>query len=242
MSQSNVSSAGEHTALLDWSQFRVPGEDLPIGFPIALSLSGFFIMLVAVYLYALPHKISPSASLDRQNVLSSSERPHQRVVVPLKNVKKPSSKRIVKNGVKKAPHLRYRPRSRPIVTPKKKERPTCPKVSVIYFSRHTLYRDPRRVRAQLEKLAAWLKKYPQITVILNGYSDPGGDARYNFILSNKRARKIKKFLIRRGVSPSRLVIRAFGEFASPSAKIKNRQTLRKVVFTFQGISHCSHGE
>lgn len=60
-------------------------------------------------------------------------------------------------------------------------------------------------------------------LLLVGRTDQAGDAKYNENLSNQRAMNVKKELIRRGVSPERLSIKAAGETPGPDVASHNRR-------------------
>lgn len=69
--------------------------------------------------------------------------------------------------------------------------------------------------ADLGKLAAniaWLKRYPQAVVILEGHCDDWGNAAYNMELGDRRARELKARLIAQGIMPERVImVVSFGE-------------------------------
>lgn len=68
----------------------------------------------------------------------------------------------------------------------------------------------------LDKYAAFLKKYPNYSAKIVGYTDSVGAASYNQRLSEKRAKEVVKMLEARGVSSSQLSAKGMGE-ANPIA-------------------------
>lgn len=68
----------------------------------------------------------------------------------------------------------------------------------------------------LDKYAAFLKKYPNYSAKIVGYTDSVGAASYNKRLSKKRADEVVKMLEQRGVSSSQLSAEGMGE-ANPVA-------------------------
>jgi len=68
----------------------------------------------------------------------------------------------------------------------------------------------------LDKYAAFLKKYPNYSAKIVGYTDSVGAASYNKRLSKKRADEVVKMLEQRGVNPSQLSAKGMGE-ANPVA-------------------------
>ena len=63
----------------------------------------------------------------------------------------------------------------------------------------------------LRKQAAWLKRYPSVTVRIEGHADERGTREYNLALSARRAQAVKRFLIAQGVAPNRISTIAYGK-------------------------------
>ncbi|BBG65855.1 outer membrane fibronectin-binding protein [Hydrogenimonas sp.] len=68
-----------------------------------------------------------------------------------------------------------------------------------------------RDRVRIGQLAEYLRHHPDIRVRIEGHTDSIGSVRYNFLLSKRRALKVKSALTDLGVSPERIDIRAYGE-------------------------------
>jgi peptidoglycan-associated lipoprotein len=66
-------------------------------------------------------------------------------------------------------------------------------------------------QATLSKQAAWLAKYPNVTVQLAGNCDDRGTEEYNLALGNRRAKAGKDFLVAKGVSASRITTISYGK-------------------------------
>ena len=66
-------------------------------------------------------------------------------------------------------------------------------------------------RAQVEKWAQWLKKYPQNTVTIEGHCDERGSVAYNLGLGDRRANATKDFLVALGVSGDRIKTISYGK-------------------------------
>jgi outer membrane protein OmpA-like peptidoglycan-associated protein len=56
----------------------------------------------------------------------------------------------------------------------------------------------------LTRLVAFLNRYPDRTVVIEGYTDSLGSADYNQGLSERRAGAVRAYLLEQGVSPMRL--------------------------------------
>ncbi|NDV28456.1 peptidoglycan-associated lipoprotein Pal [Desulfovibrio sp. JC010] len=66
-------------------------------------------------------------------------------------------------------------------------------------------------RPLLQQKAEILKKYDNVTMVIEGYCDERGTEEYNLALGERRARAAYEFLILLGVAPERLSIVSFGE-------------------------------
>lgn len=63
----------------------------------------------------------------------------------------------------------------------------------------------------LQKLAAFLKQYPQRKAQIEGYTDSTGSAEYNQGLSSRRANVVRTSLTEMGIDTARLTTRGFGK-------------------------------
>lgn len=82
----------------------------------------------------------------------------------------------------------------------------------------------------LDKLAAFLNKYPERSVVIEGHTDSIGSAEANLGLSQRRADSVKSYLVGHGVASDRLTASGKGE-ASPAAgndSATGRQQNRRV--------------
>lgn len=66
-------------------------------------------------------------------------------------------------------------------------------------------------RPLLQAKAEILKKFDNVTMVIEGYCDERGTEEYNLALGERRARAAYEFLILLGVGPERLSIVSFGE-------------------------------
>jgi peptidoglycan-associated lipoprotein len=66
-------------------------------------------------------------------------------------------------------------------------------------------------RATLDRQAAWLKQYSQLTVTIEGHCDERGTREYNIGLGNRRATAVKNYLVALGISSSRVAIISYGK-------------------------------
>ncbi len=68
----------------------------------------------------------------------------------------------------------------------------------------------------LDKLAEFLREYPDRSVLIEGHTDSVGDESSNFQLSQRRADSVKSYLVRQGIAAQRLSTTGLGE-GSPVA-------------------------
>ncbi|AEI49448.1 OmpA family protein [Runella slithyformis] len=101
----------------------------------------------------------------------------------------------------------------------------------IYFDRSS-YILRTEAYGQLLRLAAILKKNPDIQIEIVGHTDNVGDPRLNKILSEQRAKVISNFLFNEGVAESRLMSRGEGSNKpiAPNDTDDNRRRNRRVQF------------
>lgn len=83
-------------------------------------------------------------------------------------------------------------------------------LSPVYFSfdKSSL---PTEATLYLDSLYAILLLHPEITLQVRGHCDGIGTEAYNMTLSEKRAKAVCNYLISKGISPARLVLKFFGE-------------------------------
>ncbi len=66
-------------------------------------------------------------------------------------------------------------------------------------------------RSILEKQAAWLARYPQVSVQMAGNCDERGTTEYNLALGQRRANAARDYLVARGVSSARITTISYGK-------------------------------
>jgi peptidoglycan-associated lipoprotein len=66
-------------------------------------------------------------------------------------------------------------------------------------------------RATLEKQAAWLSKFGNVRVILEGHADERGTREYNLALGDRRANAAKDYLVALGINPARIKTISYGK-------------------------------
>jgi peptidoglycan-associated lipoprotein len=80
----------------------------------------------------------------------------------------------------------------------------------VYFDldQYTLRDDARSV---LDRQAAWLQRYPQVVVRVEGNADERGTREYNLALGARRAESVRAYLATRGVAGGRVTTISYGK-------------------------------
>ena len=68
-------------------------------------------------------------------------------------------------------------------------------------------------RNALRQDAAWLAKWPQTRVVIEGHCDERGSAEYNLALGDRRADIVRNYLVTLGIPADRLVVKTLGKEA-----------------------------
>ncbi len=63
----------------------------------------------------------------------------------------------------------------------------------------------------LDENARWMKANPEVIVRVEGHCDERGAPEYNLALGERRARKVKDYLVSQGIAPDNLITASFGE-------------------------------
>ncbi|MGD8882010.1 MAG: OmpA family protein [Desulfobacterales bacterium] len=98
----------------------------------------------------------------------------------------------------------------------------------IYFKKGS-YRLQSEARLSLKRKAEFLKKYPEVLVIIEGHTDERGSREKNIAFGDRRAGAVKSFLIREGIERYRLIPVSFGKErpidtgTTEKARAKNRR-------------------
>jgi peptidoglycan-associated lipoprotein len=98
----------------------------------------------------------------------------------------------------------------------------------IHFKKGS-YRLQPQAREILKRKAEFLKKYPQVSVIIQGHTDERGSRETNIAFGDRRAGEVKSFLIREGIQRIRLIPVSYGKERpidtgkTEKARAKNRR-------------------
>ena len=90
-------------------------------------------------------------------------------------------------------------------------------------------------RRRLDSQVCWLRLYTTVKVVVEGRTDARGTRAYNTCLGAKRANAVKKYLVKNGVSKSRINVISYGmdriEYPGDTEEIhaKNRNCKTVVI-------------
>jgi len=76
------------------------------------------------------------------------------------------------------------------------------------FDKYDLSSDARNT---LQKQAVWLRRYPNVTITVEGHCDERGTREYNLALGERRANSVKDYLRALGVDLSRVKTISYGK-------------------------------
>lgn len=101
----------------------------------------------------------------------------------------------------------------------------------IYFELDKWELMPRSY-VELKKLLTLMKQNPHLAIEICGHTDNTGNDDYNFALSEKRAKAVVDYLVKNGISPSRLKYRGCGSTQpiADNTTPTGRQLNRRVEF------------
>lgn len=77
-------------------------------------------------------------------------------------------------------------------------------------------------RATLERQSAWMGRFPQVQVMVEGHADERGTREYNLALGQRRANAARDVLVAGGVAPARISTISYGK-DRPAALGSNEQ-------------------
>jgi peptidoglycan-associated lipoprotein len=106
----------------------------------------------------------------------------------------------------------------------------------IYFDYDSSVLSPTATQT-LDKQAAWLKRYPDIIVTIEGHTDERGTREYNLALGDRRANAVKNYLVALQINSDRLLTISYGEEKpvdpghDEAAWSKNRRAVTVVTTT-----------
>lgn len=86
---------------------------------------------------------------------------------------------------------------------------------------------------ELNRVVKLMNENPSIVIEMSAHTDSKGSDEYNFKLSDNRARSVMEYILSKGIDPSRITSKGYGETKpiAPNDTDENRQLNRRVEFT-----------
>ncbi|MAK61702.1 MAG: peptidoglycan-associated lipoprotein [Ponticaulis sp.] len=90
-------------------------------------------------------------------------------------------------------------------------------------------------RAVLDRQAAWLRLYPNVSIRVSGNCDERGTREYNLGLGERRANSVKEYLVNSGIAASRIETISYGKEmpidgrSTEAAWAKNRNSHTEIL-------------
>ena len=121
-----------------------------------------------------------------------------------RNENKPSKKKVVTNRIEE------KPEESKVVEPELTHgviQDNIPKDILFERTKTNIYEESYK---ELKRFADFMLKHPELHVKIEGHTDPVGDESKNFQLSERRAYAIASYLVKQGVSHTRISAEGFG--------------------------------
>ena len=85
---------------------------------------------------------------------------------------------------------------------------------------------------ELDRVVKFLNDYPNIEIEMSAHTDSKGSDQYNFTLSDNRARSVMEYILSKGIAPSRIISKGYGETlpVATNETDEGRQLNRRVEF------------
>jgi len=86
---------------------------------------------------------------------------------------------------------------------------------------------------ELDKLVRLLNVYPDMVIEVQGHTDSDGPAEHNVVLSGDRARRVRSYLIDKGIEPKRILAKGFGATVpiAPNTTVEGKKLNRRVMIS-----------
>lgn len=69
----------------------------------------------------------------------------------------------------------------------------------------------KEARATLDDQIGWMMQNPTANIVVEGHCDERGTREYNLALGDRRANAVKKYMVSKGVNPSRIKTISYGK-------------------------------
>ena len=93
-------------------------------------------------------------------------------------------------------------------------------------------------RTTIENQVTWLKRFPAVTVSVEGHTDERGTREYNLALGERRANSVRDYMIALGVDPNRVKTISYGKErpVDPASSDEAWSRNRRAVTVVNGVT------
>ena len=81
----------------------------------------------------------------------------------------------------------------------------------VYFTDNS-YSLSQEAQATIQHQAAWLREYLTVRIVVEGHADERGSLHHNYMLGERRALSVKRYLITLGITPDRIQTVSYGNY------------------------------
>src|SRR5262249_42430381 len=96
-------------------------------------------------------------------------------------------------------------------------------------------------RAAAARMARWLERHPEATLVVDGHTDARGPRSWNLSLSHARAASVPRSLALAGLPRRRITVRAFGAYQPLVGHAERDGDNRRVSLSVPGQVACDGG-
>ena len=93
-------------------------------------------------------------------------------------------------------------------------------------------------RTTVENQVIWLKRFPSVTITVEGHADERGTREYNLALGERRANSLRDYMIALGVDPNRVKTLSYGKErpVDPASNEEAWSRNRRAVTVVDGVT------
>jgi outer membrane protein OmpA-like peptidoglycan-associated protein len=77
----------------------------------------------------------------------------------------------------------------------------------------------------LSEVVDLLARHPNLKVMVTGYADKSGNTQSNLLLSQKRSRSVRDFILKSGLNSERVIMNYFGDRDSQGVNAADRRVV-----------------
>jgi peptidoglycan-associated lipoprotein len=150
-------------------------------------------------------------------VAARTAQPDEAALAEAERRRREEAARVAREELRRGQTSREQPsREQPVVQPlvpafpARLQEQRVPALRTVHFA-FDQWELTSEAQALLDENARWMKANPEIVVQVGGHADERGTPEYNLALGEKRAKRVREYLITQGVPADNLVTASYGE-------------------------------